>query len=235
MATSSVLSLTGILCIQVKSLALLEETDCVIYDDLASQDGLARCKPGTEVVYVGKRGGTPSPKQPEICKLLVSKCQEYDHVCPSAFCNLGLAREYILPHRVMITCRTCPQVVRLKGGCVSIFSRASEEIAALKEHGIDYELVPGVSSALAAPALAGFPLTDKTLGTSTAVLSAHSPDSIRWAELRSAVDTVVLLMTGKTFLAVLEGALESGWPAETSVRRIAAPAVLLCDVFFARC
>jgi siroheme synthase len=69
--------------LQVKSLALLEQTDCVIYDDLASQDGLARCKPGTEVVYVGKRGGTPSPKQSEICKLLVSKCQQHNHVCPS--------------------------------------------------------------------------------------------------------------------------------------------------------
>lgn len=67
-------------CMQVKSLALLEQTECVIHDDLASLDGLARCKPGTEVVYVGKRGGMPSPKQPEICKLLVRKCQEYDHV-----------------------------------------------------------------------------------------------------------------------------------------------------------
>lgn len=106
----------------------------------------------------------------------------------------------------------------MKGGCVSIFSRASEEIAALKLHGIDYEMVPGVSSALAAPALAGFPLTDKNLGTSTAVLSAHSPDSIRWAELRSAVDTVVLLMTGSTFVATVQGALGSGWPADTAVR-----------------
>ena len=108
--------------------------------------------------------------------------------------------------------------MRLKGGCVSIFSRASEEIAALREHGIAYELVPGVSSALAAPALAGFPLTDKYLGTSTAFLSAHSPDSIRWPELRAAVDTVVLLMTGKTFSAVLEGARDSGWPDVTGVR-----------------
>ena len=65
---------------QVKSLALLEQTECVIHDDLASLDGLARCKPDTEVVYVGKRGGMPSPKQSEICKLLVQKCQEYDHV-----------------------------------------------------------------------------------------------------------------------------------------------------------
>jgi siroheme synthase len=71
------------LLVQVKSLALLEQTNCVIYDDLAAQDGLARCKPGTEVVYVGKRGGTPSPKQSDICKLLVSKCQQHDHVCPS--------------------------------------------------------------------------------------------------------------------------------------------------------
>lgn len=66
---------------QVKSLALLEDTDCVIHDDLASLDGLERCKPGTEKVYVGKRGGTPSLKQPEICKLLIQKCKDYNHVC----------------------------------------------------------------------------------------------------------------------------------------------------------
>jgi hypothetical protein len=66
--------------LQVKSLALLEETDCVVYDDLASLDGLARCRPGTEVIYVGKRGGKASPKQDEICKILVEKCREYNHV-----------------------------------------------------------------------------------------------------------------------------------------------------------
>lgn len=108
-----------------------------------------------------------------------------------------------------------------------MFSRASEEISALREHGIEYELVPGVSSALAAPVLAGFPLTDKNLGTSTAFLSAHSPDSIRWRELRAAVDTVVLLMTGKTFLAVLEGAQRSGWPDDTAVRPVSQHTPLL--------
>ena len=67
--------------VQVKSLELLEQADCVVYDDLASQQGLSRCKPGAELVYVGKRGGTPSPKQPEICQLLVKKCGEFDNVC----------------------------------------------------------------------------------------------------------------------------------------------------------
>lgn len=101
---------------------------------------------------------------------------------------------------------------------MTIFSRVSEEIEALTTYGIDYELVPGVSSAFAAPALAGFPLTDKNLGTSFAVRSAHAPDSIDWAALRCAVDTVVLLMTGRTFAAVLAGAMQAGWSADTSVR-----------------
>jgi siroheme synthase len=206
--------------VQVKSLNLLQETQCVVYDDLASQEGLSHCKPDTDVVYVGKRGATGF-KQADICKLLVRKCQEYDHVrlcCPRDMdCSKTTLRSACC-HTEWCQRAGCTQVVRLKGGCVSIFSRASEEIAALREHGIDYELVPGVSSALAAPALAGFPLTDKALSTSTAVLSAHSPDSIRWAALRSAVDTVVLLMTGKTFVAVLAGALGAGWPPETPVR-----------------
>lgn len=81
--------------------------------------------PTCERIYVGKRGGRPSKKQPEIDALLV-----------------GL-------------CRAGKTVVRLKGGCPSVFSRVSSEIAALEAAGCAYELVPGVSSALAAPLLAG--------------------------------------------------------------------------------
>jgi siroheme synthase len=87
----------------------------------------------------------------------------------------------------------------------------------LKKHDMQYELVPGVSSALAAPALAGFPLTDKMFGTSAAVFSAHAPESIPWAPLREAVDTVVLLMSGRTFQTVLAAAVEAGWCEDTPV------------------
>ena len=114
---------------------------------------------------------------------------------------------------------------------MTIFSRVSEEIAALRQYGIDYELVPGVSSAFAAPALAGFPLTDKNLGTSFAVCSAHAPDSIDWAALRCAVDTAVLLMTGRTFSAVIAGALQAGWSANTSVCNLFS----VTDLYILRC
>lgn len=65
---------------QVKSLRLLEEADCVIYDDLACQESLSHCQPATEVVYVGKRGGQPSLKQDQINTILVDKCSQYSNV-----------------------------------------------------------------------------------------------------------------------------------------------------------
>eukprot|EP00892_Ulva_mutabilis_P011436 jgi/Ulvmu1/8665/UM047_0003.1 len=172
----------------IKSIRLLAEAECVVYDDLACQESLSQCKPGTEVVYVGKRGGQPSLKQTEINETLVEKCNTYDNV------------------------------VRLKGGCVSIFSRAGDETRALAAASVPFELIPGVSSALAAPAAADIPLTDAELGTSVAFFSAHIPDAVPWAGLApTTVNTVVLLMAGKGFKTTLQLATDAGWPADTPV------------------
>lgn len=110
------------------------------------------------------------------------------------------------------------QVVRLKGGCVSLFSRVGDEMRALSDAQIDFELVPGVSSALAAPAIAGMPLTDASVGTSVAFFSSHVPESVPWQRLAPPViDTVVLLMAGRGFKTTLALATDAGWPEDTPV------------------
>jgi len=109
----------------LRAVKALEAAEVVIYDDLGAGEALAHAPAAAERLYVGKRGGRPSIKQPEIDRLIVDKCAR------------GL------------------RVVRLKGGCPSVFSRISSELRALAAAGCEVEIVPGISSGLAAPLLAG--------------------------------------------------------------------------------
>ncbi|GFR42924.1 hypothetical protein Agub_g3925, partial [Astrephomene gubernaculifera] len=136
----------------LKAVRLLESADVIIYDDLGSQDALSFARPGAQLLYVGKRGGRE-----------------------------GSAAQYQIDALLVEQCGRGHQVVRLKGGCPSVFSRVASEIAALSQAGIEFELVPGVSSALAAPLMAGFPLTHVTHAPSFTVVSAHAPASTDWA------------------------------------------------------
>ena len=127
--------------------------------------------------------------------------------------------------------------MRLKGGCPGVFGRVSSELAALRASGIAHELVPGVSSALAAPLRAGFPLTDKTLSRHFAVVSAHDPAALDYAAFER-IDTVVFLMVGSTVADVAEGMARdraeggAGWDPETPacvVRSAAAAAAVTTE------
>ena len=155
----------GVDHLTVKAARLLRACDAVVYDDLgASSEDILRLLPDhCERHYVGKRGGDEnrarSWKQPDIDALLVRLALRGD---------LG-------------------SIARLKGGCPGVFGRVSSELAALRASGIAHELVPGVSSALAAPLRAGFPLTDKTLSRHFAVVSARPP---RWTRGIRRIDTV---------------------------------------------
>ena len=174
---------------QVRAVELLKRAEVVVYDDLGAAAAVeAYAPPTAELVYVGKRGSRPSIKQPEIDQLLVE----------SAAAGGG------------------QEVVRLKGGCPSVFSRVHSEMVALGDAGIPYDLVPGVSSLLAAPLLAGFPLTHPQLSTAFAVASAHRPDSLDWQAL-SALDTLVLLMAGRTLPKVVDRLLQHGRSPETPI------------------
>ncbi|MBN3873023.1 uroporphyrinogen-III C-methyltransferase [Nostoc sp. JL33] len=150
----------------VKAYNLLATAQVLIYDALVDAQLLQCVPPDCLKLDVGKRGGKPSTTQAQINKLLVKYCQQGK------------------------------QVVRLKSGDPLIFGRCTSEIEALKASGCDFELVPGISSALAAPLLAGIPLTDPVLSRTFAVFTAHEPEVLDWEAL-SRLETLVILMGGQ--------------------------------------
>jgi uroporphyrin-III C-methyltransferase len=162
----------------VRGLRCLRATDAVVYDRLVSEEILAEAPPKAERIYAGKEGGHPSCQQDEINALLIS-----------------LAREG----------RT---VVRLKGGDPFVFGRGGEEALACRAAGVPCEVVPGVSSAVSVPALAGIPVTHRGVAGSFAVVTGHcmGPDRLDWEAL-ARIDTLVVLM-GLSRLPEIAGLLQ---------------------------
>ena len=158
---------------------LLSCAEVVIYDALVDSELLDLVPDSCLKLDVGKRGGKVSTSQEKINQLLI------------AYCDRGY------------------QVVRLKSGDPFIFGRAIEEIRALQAKGCDFELVPGISSALAAPLLAGIPLTDKYLSRCFAVLSGHQPEQLDWNAL-ACIDTLVILMGGRSLSKIVTSLQDNG-------------------------
>ncbi len=157
----------------VRAQELLTQAEVVVYDALVDAQ-LLQLVPQTCLKFnVGKRGGQPSMPQAEINRLLVEQCQQ------------GKV------------------VIRLKSGDPLIFGRVAAEIAALRSANCAFALVPGISSALAAPLLAGIPLTDPVLSRCFAVLSAHDPADLNWTAL-AAIETLVVLMGGHTLPEIVQ-------------------------------
>ncbi|HZY65763.1 MAG TPA: uroporphyrinogen-III C-methyltransferase [Rubrobacteraceae bacterium] len=153
----------------VKGARCLERADVVVYDRLAPESLLEYAKPEAERLYVGKKPGNPSMTQEEINALLV---------------ELG---------------RAAKTVVRLKGGDPYIFGRGGEEALALLEAGLPFEVVPGITSGVAAPAYAGIPVTHRGISTSVAFITGHEDPTkghqdVDWSRLANAADTLVLYM-----------------------------------------
>jgi len=152
----------------VKAFELLKEADVVIYDRLVSEAILKLVPKSTEKIYVGKSSKTHQLTQDMITALLIKKALEGK------------------------------KVVRLKGGDPFLFGRGGEEAEALAEQDIDFEVVPGVTSAIAAPAYAGIPLTHRDYASSVAIVTGHMAENaernVNWAEIAGAVDTIVVLM-----------------------------------------
>lgn len=147
----------------IRAQQLLEQAEVLIYDALVDERLLTLVPPNCIQFDMGKRGGRPSPSQSEINQLMVEQC------------------------------RQGKQVVRLKSGDPFIFGRATSEILSLQEANCPFEVVPGISSALAAPLLAGIPLTDTVLSRGFAVMSAHEPEELDWEAL-ARLETLVILM-----------------------------------------
>lgn len=146
---------------------ILAQADVLVYDALVDGDLIDLVPDSCLKLDVGKRGGQPSTPQSEINRLLVDHCLQGK------------------------------QVVRLKNGDPFIFGRAQAEIGALKKADCEFEIIPGLSSALVAPLMAGIPLTDPQLSNGFTVVTAHDPDALNWVSLAK-LDTLVFLMGGRT-------------------------------------
>jgi uroporphyrin-III C-methyltransferase len=170
----------------VQAHELLKQAEVLIYDALAGEELLQLAPAACLRLEVGKRGGAPSTSQTEINQLLVEHCQQGK------------------------------QVVRLKSGDPFIFGRSTAEIQALNEAGCAFEVIPGISSALAAPLLSGIPLTDPVLSRCFAVLSAHEPDALEWEALAQ-LETLVILMGARQLPEIVEQLLRHGCSLETPI------------------
>ncbi|MEW6388469.1 MAG: uroporphyrinogen-III C-methyltransferase [Thermodesulfobacteriota bacterium] len=176
--------------ITVKGLKLLRQAQVIVYDQLASPELLKEAPPEAEVIYVGKKAGAHSLPQPEINQLLVAKAKAGN------------------------------QVVRLKGGDPFVFGRGGEEAEALAQGGIPFEVVPGVSAAVAVPAYAGIPVTHRQYASLATLITGHEEpgkeeSSIPWDILARSRGTLVFLMGVKNLAENCQRLMEAGRPPET--------------------
>jgi len=167
--------------ITVKGLNLIKKADTIVYDRLASEELLKHAKKGAELIYVGKRAGRHTFTQAQINQILVKKAQE------------GKV------------------VVRLKGGDPFVFGRGGEELKAVVEQGIAFEVIPGVTSAIAVPASASIPLTDRRYASSFTVVTGQE-DPAKGKELDYSslkADTMVILMGVKNLPKIVQQVLKT--------------------------
>jgi uroporphyrin-III C-methyltransferase len=178
--------------ITVLGLERLRQAEVVIYDRLVSERLLDEAPPTAERIFVGKAPGEHSAKQEEINELLLHHARR---------------------GRI---------VVRLKGGDPFVFGRGSEEALACAEAGIPWEVVPGISSAVSVPALAGIPVTHRELAGGFAVVTGHCAEGDRqdWAAL-ARVETLVILMGISRLPEISASLLFHGRGANTPVAAIA--------------
>ena len=176
----------------VKGLRCLQKADVVVYDFHLNAQVLNYINHNAEFIYAGKRGGHHTMTQDEINRTLVEKAREGKNIC------------------------------RLKGGDPFVFGRGGEEAEELVREGIEFEVVPGVSSSVAAPAYAGIPLTHRLYSSSFAVIPGYEDvtkkeSTIQWEKLATGVGTLVFLMAVKNIDQITKKLIENGRPPETPV------------------
>lgn len=173
----------------------LEQADVVLYDHLANPELLKFLPSHAERIYVGRKGRGAYRDQAEIHTLLITKAQEGK------------------------------RVVRLKGGDPFVFGRGGEEAEAVADAGILFEVVPGVTAAVAVPAYAGIPITHRTLASTVAFVTGHedpgkSSSAMEWPRLASAEGTLVFLMGMKNLPRIVDRLIQEGKAATTPVALI---------------
>jgi len=179
----------------LKGKKLLAAAEVVVYDRLVGDDILAMANPDAEMIYVGKISGRHALPQEEINALLVNKAAEGK------------------------------RVVRLKGGDPFLYGRGGEEAQYILEHGYEYEVVPGITSAIAVPAYAGIPVTHRDATSSFAVITGHekpgkSESSINWKEIATGIGTLVFLMGVENLGFICESLIKNGRDPATPVALI---------------
>ncbi len=176
--------------ITARALRRLREADVVLYDALVHPDLLDRARPDAEKIFVGKRAGRPSERQARI------------------------------EARILDAAREGKTVARLKGGDPYLFGRGSEEAESLAAHGIEFEVVPGVPSSLAATAYAGISLTHRKSSSSIAYVTAtesveKDESSHDWSKLATATETLVIFMGMRKLGTLMELLVKHGRPPDT--------------------
>ena len=182
--------------ITLRGLELLKAADCVIYDKLANPALLNYARPDAEIIAVPKRLGDESFTQQQINNLLIEKAGEGK------------------------------TVVRLKGGDPYIFGRGTEEAAVLAEAGFDFEVVPGVTAAIAAASYAGLPLTDRNLASEVVFVTGHEAEgkersNIDWALLARFSGSIVFYMAMGNLETITARLIENGASPDTPAAVVA--------------
>ena len=172
------------------ALHALGRADVVVYDALVSPDVLKLARPGAVLEFAGKRGGRPSPRQPDISLKLIR-----------------LAREG-------------QRVLRLKGGDPFVFGRGGEEALALVEAGVPFRIVPGITAGIGGLAYAGIPVTHRDTNAAVTFVTGHAatgevPDGLDWAALARGAPVLVFYMAIKHLAVIRRHLIEGGRnPAE---------------------
>jgi len=178
--------------ITVKGLEAIKQAEVILYDRLANPKLLDFAPFGCELIYCGKLPDRHTLRQEGINSLLVDKALEGK------------------------------RVVRLKGGDPGVFGRVGEEAEALASAGVEFEMVPGISSGMAAPLYAGIPVTHRQFGETFAVVTAHDQSKdgkpvLDWKALASGIDTIAFYMGVKNLPYICQSLMENGKSPETPV------------------
>ena len=176
----------------MKAARVLAQCDTLVYDYLASSAIVNLAPPNCEKIYVGKKAGAHTLKQEEITALIV---------------KLGLEGK---------------RVVRLKGGDVFVFARGGEEAQELREAGVAFEIIPGITSAIAAPAYAGIPVTHRDHNTSFTISTGHEDptkgySSLDFTKLANPKATTIFLMAMQNLGGIMAELKKNGVPGDMPV------------------
>jgi uroporphyrin-III C-methyltransferase len=176
----------------IKAAEAITVSDVIVYDYLVNPEVLAHSRRDAELIYAGKRAGEPSISQAQINRLLIERAAEGQ------------------------------VVARLKGGDPFVFGRGGEEAEALVEAGVEWEIIPGVSSGIAAAAYAGIPLTHRDHSSSVTFITGHdarggNKQAVDWSILSHSAGTLVIFMCAETISGIARELVASGRAPSTPI------------------